>query len=155
MCVYIYHRTRVRPACACGVSEAGGPVMGLSKLPRIRRVVFLKCASALRVPAIAPARFRADKRPGPPPREMAGNSAPKTQFLPLRFSGRAGNLGPRHDLSAGAIPSRKQAVSMSLRAFSKVQIIFVCSVGQIISKRRAGYTHGFALWLYVYALIRG
>lgn len=44
---------------------------------------------------------------------------------------------------------------MSLRAFSKVQIIFVCSVGQIISKRRAGYTHGFALWLYVYALIRG
>lgn len=33
--------------------------MGLSKLPRIRRVVFLKCASALRVPAFAPARFRA------------------------------------------------------------------------------------------------
>ena len=43
---------------------------------------------------------------------------------------------------------------MSLRAFSKVQIILVCSVGQIISKRRAGYTHGFALWLYVYASIR-
>lgn len=118
--------------------------MGLSKLPRIRRV-----------PAFAPARFRADKRPGRDLHRAKWPGTPRTQFIPLRFSGRAGNLGPRPDLSAGAIPSRKQAVSMSLRAFSKVQIIFVCSVGQIISKRRAGYTHGFALWLYVYALIRG
>lgn len=92
MCVYIYHRTRVRPACACGVSEAGGPVMGLSKLPRIRRVVFLKCASALRVPAFAPARFRADKRPGPPPREMAGNSENAISPIALLRQGR--QFGP-------------------------------------------------------------
>lgn len=79
MCVYIYHRTRVRPACACGVSEAGGP--GLSKLPRIRRV-----------PAFAPARFRADKRPGPPPREMAGNSENAISPIALLRQGR--QFGP-------------------------------------------------------------
>lgn len=73
--------------------------MGLSELPRIRRVVFLKCASALRVPAFAPARFRADKRPARDLHRAKWPGTPRTRFIPLRFSGRAGNLGPRPDLS--------------------------------------------------------
>ena len=85
---------------------------------------------------------------------MAGNS--ENAISPIALLRQAiWARGPTSPLGRYLVESRKQAVSMSLRAFSKVQIIFVCSVGQIISKRRAGYTHGFALWLYVYALIRG
>lgn len=124
MCVYIYHRTRVGPACACGASEAGGPVVGLSKLPRkepTRCILEMRVRASRSLKAFAPAesRFRADKHfiPGPLPREMAGNS--ENAIYPIALLRQAIRArGPTSPLGRCLVESKPSACRFAPYSFS-------------------------------------